>query len=156
MTGERLVAHEVARLQHRVAEAELLALAARTTRDHARDRAHLLELPGLAARLEVPLEVVRDVEVILDRVLTPAGHDDDRGEPEATASSITYWMIGLSTSGSISFGCALVAGRKRVPEPAAGNTALRNLAEGGHLIGSYHADPERPVAACYPARSCWT
>ena len=34
-------------------------------------------------------------------------------------------MIGLSTSGSISFGCALVAGRKRVPRPAAGNTALR-------------------------------
>src|SRR5512134_3936637 len=47
--------------------------------------------------------------------------------PEATASSITYWMIGLSTSGSISFGCALVAGRKRVPSPAAGNTALRIL-----------------------------
>ena len=45
--------------------------------------------------------------------------------PEATASSTPYWMIGLSTSGSISFGCALVAGRKRVPRPAAGNTALR-------------------------------
>jgi hypothetical protein len=30
----------------------------------------------------------------------------------------------LSTSGSISFGCALVAGRKRVPTPAAGNTAF--------------------------------
>src|SRR5215467_2268520 len=37
-------------------------------------------------------------------------------------------MIGLSTMGSISFGCALVAGRKRVPNPAAGNTALRTLA----------------------------
>src|SRR5437763_7577879 len=34
-------------------------------------------------------------------------------------------MIGLATTGSISFGCALVAGRKRVPSPAAGNTALR-------------------------------
>src|SRR5262245_61224431 len=45
--------------------------------------------------------------------------------PEATASSITYWMIGLSTRGSISLGWALVAGRKRVPRPAAGNTALR-------------------------------
>src|SRR5262245_48810287 len=47
--------------------------------------------------------------------------------PEAAASSITYWMMGLSTSGSISFGCALVAGRKRVPSPAAGKTALRIL-----------------------------
>src|SRR5688572_33138992 len=45
--------------------------------------------------------------------------------PEATASSTPYWMIGLSTSGSISFGCALVAGRNLVPRPAAGKTALR-------------------------------
>src|SRR5713101_4155048 len=47
--------------------------------------------------------------------------------PEATASSTTYWMVGLSTTVSISFGCALVAGRKRVPSPAAGRTALRTL-----------------------------
>jgi hypothetical protein len=36
-------------------------------------------------------------------------------------------MIGLSTNGSISFGCALVAGRNLVPSPAAGKTALRTL-----------------------------
>src|ERR1700756_157376 len=36
-------------------------------------------------------------------------------------------MIGLSTIGSISLGCALVAGRKRVPRPAAGKTALRTF-----------------------------
>src|ERR1700733_4369716 len=34
-------------------------------------------------------------------------------------------MSGLSTRQSISFGMALVAGRKRVPSPAAGKTALR-------------------------------
>src|SRR5215213_1310900 len=33
-------------------------------------------------------------------------------------------MTGLSTRTSISFGCALVAGRKRVPRPAAGKTAF--------------------------------
>src|SRR5437660_2256535 len=49
--------------------------------------------------------------------------------PAATASSMTYWMIGLSTRGSISFGWALVAGRNRVPRPAAGNTALRIFIE---------------------------
>src|SRR5262245_61548375 len=38
-------------------------------------------------------------------------------------------MSGLSTSGSISLGCALVAGRNRVPRPAAGNTALRTFAD---------------------------
>src|SRR4029077_20936253 len=36
-------------------------------------------------------------------------------------------MMGLSTSGNISLGCALVAGRNRVPRPAAGKTALRTL-----------------------------
>src|SRR5271166_4777508 len=43
------------------------------------------------------------------------------------ASSTPYWISGLSTSGSISFGCAFVAGRKRVPSPAAGKTALRTF-----------------------------
>src|SRR6266699_6322212 len=45
--------------------------------------------------------------------------------PEATAASTTYWINGLSTSGNISFRDALVAGRNRVPRPAAGKTALR-------------------------------
>ena len=44
--------------------------------------------------------------------------------PAATASSTTYWMAGLSTTGSISLGVALVAGRNLVPRPAAGITAL--------------------------------
>src|SRR5918992_2533685 len=47
--------------------------------------------------------------------------------PASTASSITYWIEGLSTRGSISLGCALVAGRKRVPSPAAGMTAFRTF-----------------------------
>src|ERR1700719_436402 len=45
--------------------------------------------------------------------------------PEAMHSSTTYWISGLSTTGSIFLGCAFVAGRKRVPSPAAGSTALR-------------------------------
>src|SRR5260221_14790765 len=55
--------------------------------------------------------------------------------PAASASSITYWMMGLSTRGSISLGCALVAGRKRVPSPAAGKTAFRIRG----MIGCYHS-----------------
>src|SRR5450759_4070625 len=35
-----------------------------------------------------------------------------------------YWIAGLSTIGSISLGVAFVAGRNRVPRPAAGTTAL--------------------------------
>src|SRR3954468_19879374 len=49
--------------------------------------------------------------------------------PAAQASSTAYWITGLSTSGSISFGWALVAGRKRVPHPAAGKTAFRTRIE---------------------------
>ena len=45
--------------------------------------------------------------------------------PAATASSTMYWMVGVSTMGSSSLGTALVAGRKRVPRPAAGMTAFR-------------------------------
>src|SRR5215218_1413394 len=55
--------------------------------------------------------------------------------PAATASSTAYWITGLSTSGSISFGCALVAGRNRVPQPAAGKTALRTRIEPHGKVG---------------------
>src|SRR2546423_58088 len=53
--------------------------------------------------------------------------------PEATASSTTYWIVGLSTSGSISFGCAFVAGRKRVPRREGGDEGGRGRrkADGG-------------------------
>src|SRR5258708_29753153 len=46
--------------------------------------------------------------------------------PDATASSTTYWIAGLSKIGSISLGCAFVAGRNRVPSPAAGITTFRS------------------------------
>ena len=51
--------------------------------------------------------------------------------PAARASSIAYWISGLSTIGSISLAIALVAGRNRVPRPATGRTALRK----GLIIG---------------------
>jgi hypothetical protein len=56
--------------------------------------------------------------------------------PDATASSTAYWMRGLSTSGSISLGDAFVAGKKRVPRPAAGKTALRILLAIAILLNS--------------------
>src|SRR6201995_5784694 len=57
-----------------------------------------------------------------------------RVAPADSASSTAYWMRGLSTTGSISFGLALVAGRKRVPRPATGNTAVRMTDFGAVLI----------------------
>ena len=44
--------------------------------------------------------------------------------PASTNSSTTYWIIGLSISGNISFGMALVCGKNRVPKPAAAMIAL--------------------------------
>ena len=75
--GERLVADELARDEHGVAEAERLALADVGEVDQVRDLADLGELLALAARLEKRLELDRDVEVILDRVLAAAGDEDD-------------------------------------------------------------------------------
>src|ERR1700730_3384376 len=55
--------------------------------------------------------------------------------PDATHSSATYWICALSTTVSISLGCAFVAGKKRVPSPAAGSTALRTLRRGAPSCG---------------------
>src|SRR5215475_12900319 len=57
-----------------------------------------------------------------------------RRAPAASASSTAYWMRGLSTTGSISLGLALVAGRKRVPRPATGNTAVRIAAPRAEVL----------------------
>src|SRR5437773_924801 len=64
--------------------------------------------------------------------------------PAATASSTAYWMSGLSTIGSISLGEALVAGRKRVPRPATGKTALRIFVMGAWCSLLVHQS-EEPV-----------
>jgi hypothetical protein len=53
--------------------------------------------------------------------------------PAAWASSTAYWISGLSTTGSISFGIALVAGKNRVPRPPTGKMALRTRIVIGRL-----------------------
>src|SRR5438094_7206498 len=70
--------------------------------------------------------------------------------PAAAASSRAYWMRGLSTTGIISFGLALVTGRNRLPKPATGKTAFlsfgiaapQDLAQLG-LIDDRHAEAAR-------------
>src|SRR5437867_4180881 len=47
-----------------------------------------------------------------------------RSMPFWTSSSTTYCTIGFRATGSISFGCDLVAGSSRVPTPATGTIAL--------------------------------
>src|SRR2546423_1856898 len=66
--------------------------------------------------------------------------------PAPTASSTTYWMVGLSMTGTISFGWLFVAGRNLVPSPAAGITAFLTLVMSAgaphHRLGLFD-----PVAA---------
>ena len=75
--GKRLLADELPRREHRVAEAERLALAHVGEVDHVRDLADFLELRPLAARFDERLELDRHIEVIFDRVLAAAGHEND-------------------------------------------------------------------------------
>src|SRR5580693_8776750 len=69
----------------------------------------------------------------MDRLLRPVIMSTSF-RPAATASSTTYWIAGLSTTGSISLGVAFVAGRNRVPRPAAGTTALVTGPMSGMLV----------------------
>src|SRR6187402_3155334 len=72
-----------------------------------------------------------------------------RRAPADNASSTAYWMSGLSTMGSISLGLALVAGRKRVPRPATGNTATSTrlffMAAPALFGGQNHTTPPFPA-----------
>src|SRR3954467_3002009 len=57
-----------------------------------------------------------------------------RSPPASAASAATSSIPGVSTTGSNSFGTVLVAGRKRVPRPAAGTTAVRGIGTRGGVI----------------------
>src|SRR5215471_18094917 len=67
--------------------------------------------------------------------------------PASRASSTAYWTTGLSTTGSISLGIALVAGRNLVPMPATGKTALRT-----GLTADMRFPGDGSETACFIAR----
>src|SRR5439155_7327277 len=75
--GEWLRANHLARHEHRMTEAERLALADVREVDQIRDFANFGELIALAPGLEKGLELDRHVEVIFDRVLAAARHEND-------------------------------------------------------------------------------
>ncbi|GAC1639847.1 MAG: hypothetical protein NVS4B6_10670 [Mycobacterium sp.] len=56
--------------------------------------------------------------------------------PASAASAATSSMPGVSTTGSSSFGTVLVAGRNRVPKPAAGTTAVKGNGISGCAINA--------------------
>ena len=74
---EGLVADQLTGHEHRVAEAERFALTHVREVDQVRDLADLVEQFVLATRFQERLELNRTIEVIFDRVLATAGHQDD-------------------------------------------------------------------------------
>ena len=77
--GERFLPDQHPRCQHRVAESERFALAHVAHIDQVRDLADLFELIELAAAFQKRLELGRHIEVIFDRVLAAAGHQNQVG-----------------------------------------------------------------------------
>src|SRR6476619_3310028 len=73
--------------------------------------------------------------------------------PASIASSTTCWISGRSTTVSISLGMALVAGRKRVPSPATGNTALRTRAAMRSLSLTLSAVWRGPARSASPRKA---
>lgn len=65
--------------------------------------------------------------MILNRTLAFSCYDNNIFNTGFNSFFNYVLMVGLSTIGSISFGIAFVAGRKRVPKPAAGIMALRTF-----------------------------
>ncbi len=123
--GEGLVADDLLGHEDGVAEAERLGLAGDGDLGELRDGAGDLEQGGFVFGGERGFEL-GEASKWSSMVVLP--REETRMisvQPAATASSTPYWMRGLSTRQSISLGVALVAGRKRVPMPAAGKTALR-------------------------------
>jgi len=125
---EGLVAHHRLRAQHRVPESERLGLPDVDEGHPARGGRHQrLEQLVLAAALEHLLQLGDPVEVILDSPLVASG--DENHLLHAGRRGFLHGVLDqrFVTTGNISFGIALVAGRNRVPMPATGNTALRTL-----------------------------
>ena len=117
--GEGVVTDQRAGAQHSVAQTFGLTLTDVHDGDVFRaDLLHLFQQLTLDPLLEGSFQFETLVEVVFDGVLARVGDQHDLFDT-------TYWISGLSTTGNISFGMALVAGSIRVPRPATGSTALR-------------------------------
>jgi hypothetical protein len=122
--GEWVISHHLLGAQHRVPQTQRLGLA--DVHDRCLVRQYILhhvQQIFLSIGFEFRLKLVGLVKMVLDGTLVAASNENRSSMPAAIASSAAYWISGLSTIGAFP-GLAFVAGRKRVPRPATGNTAL--------------------------------
>ncbi len=124
--GEGFIADDIAGAPDRMAKPEgfLLAREAGGACCGAFGADHV-QYGGLATGSQCGFQLEMHVEMVFDRTLAAACDEDEMLDAAARASSTTCWITGRSRTGIISLGTALVAGRKRVPRPATGKTALR-------------------------------
>ena len=112
-------------------QAQRLVLNHRLDLDQGRRAAHLLQHLGLAASLQGALQHQVGDEVGDDAVLALGGDDHQALGARLGRLGGDEFDPRVSTTGSSSLGTVLVAGRKRVPKPAAGTMAVRP--RDGHL-----------------------
>jgi len=123
--GERFVADEIARDEHSMAEAKRLLLA------RVADLHHVVILRTSSAWSCLPFSSRKrfqrgsGIEMVFDRILALAGDDDDVLDAGGDALFGDVLNLGLSTTVSISLGCALVAG----------GSACRGPRQGGRPCG---------------------
>ena len=111
-----------------MAQAQLLRLAHKDTLHPAwQDIVNHIGLLVLPLGKKCGLQLKIGVKVVFYGALVAPVTKISVSIPARIASSTAYWISGLSTIGSNSFGMAFVAGKKRVPNPATGNTAFRTI-----------------------------
>lgn len=98
---------------------------------HFGDIADFFQKGGLTGLEELVLQFRRGIKVVLDGAFGVAADEEDFLDAAfGDFSSMTNWMAGISTIGSMALGIVFVSGRKDVPKPATGTTALRTMDDG--------------------------
>ncbi len=134
--GEGLVADQIGGDEHRMTEAEWLALTHVGDVDHVGDLANLLEQVELAALLKKAFELDVDVEMIFDGVLATSGHDDDVLDAGLDGLFDAILNDGLVDEGQHFLRLCFGGGKESRAEPGGGEHDLANSC--GH--GAYSTE----------------
>ena len=140
--------------QHGVAQAQRLALPHVREVDQVRDLADLREHLVLAARFEERLELHRDVEVILDRVLAAAG--DQQDVVDARGQRLLHAVLddGLVHQRQHLFGLRLGGRQKPGAKSCGRKNGFSNTRQRGLHAMRRNLVIRNPQSQCVSIRSC--
>jgi hypothetical protein len=129
--GERLVADEIARDEHGVAQAERLFLPRVADLDHVADAAHHFGLVFFPFFLEKTHEAGGGIEMILDGIFPSAGDDDDVLDAGSDAFFGDILNLRLIDDGDHLFRLRFGGGKKTGTEARGGKNGLADFANMG-------------------------